>query len=669
MQATPIAVAPRRSLSSRVSPNQVTGILLLLFAAELVFWVLFRLVNLDEGWYLWAAKEVFAGRQLYGDFAYTQTPLLPYVYGLAQLVLGQSLYAGRALTAGFGFAAGVLGMATARRIAGPWAGVFALALLLTTFLAITAFGYTATYGLTSLLLAAAFYLAARLQPGSRRTWLVIGCLALATAGRLAVVVVFLPIAVFLIFTSPRSRRLRTAVELSIAAVLLLVLLLGPFALASGQQMTYDIFGFHMDRMLAEWRRERLLTTLWETLRDFSVPVLVYLAAVVDLCFRVLQHRADWRAALRPYALEITLAASIALLFLAHLVPRTAMSYYSALQVPLIAILFGALAVRWLRGNRPRLAAALLAVLLLVQLVTQARIVRYYGLTTWPPTSQVDVVRAAAETLRQVVPPGGEVLTFDTHLALEAGLDMPSGYEMSIFSYRPSWTTEQAQQYRVINNELLLSDLERGVDAVALTQFDEDLLYGDRDALFAAIYGKYRLAYSVPGFDPFHNDLHIYLPPQGVLPDSATVLDQRFGDAIRLAGYEPGSQSLRPGEPLTLALYWQPVSGASQPKDATVFVHLLDKDEVVLAGQDSQPCQGTCPASTWRPGEVIRDEHRLTLPADMPPGDYLIEIGMYDPQTLERLPVSGSGDRLLLARYACQPTTGGKTVQCVAEALN
>ncbi|MCB0238454.1 MAG: hypothetical protein KDH08_07360, partial [Anaerolineae bacterium] len=197
----------------------------------------------------------------------------------------------------------------------------------------------------------------------------------------------------------------------------------------------------------------------------------------------------------------------------------------------------------------------------------------------------------------------------------------------------------------------------------------DLLYGDRDALFAAIYDNYRLAFSVPGFDPFHNDLHIYLPPQWTLPKRATALDQSFGQAIRLAGYELASPSLMPGDLLMLALYWQRQPDTQQPEDATVFVHLLDKDEKVVAGFDSPPCQGTCPAPTWRPGEVIRDEYRLSLPADLPAGDYQIEIGMYDPQTLERLPVPGHGDRLMLARYVCQPSGTGASSQCIAQPPN
>ncbi|MEZ4768839.1 MAG: glycosyltransferase family 39 protein [Caldilineales bacterium] len=452
---------PPANLSARVSPETVYWALLLLFAIELAFWVLFRLVNLDEGWYLWAGKDVYAGRHLYSDFAYTQTPLLPYVYGLVQLLFGNSLYVGRVLTALFGFGAGALGAATARRIAGPWAGVFALAFLVTTFLAITSFAYTATYGLTAFLLAAAFYVAARLPAGNKRTWLIAACLALATAGRLASVVVFLPMAAFLIFSAPRGRRVRTALEFVFAATLLLALLLGPFVLTSGRQMAYDIFGFHMDRTTAEWRRGVLVSTLLETVRDFTVPVLLYAAAVVDLCIRILRRRRDWQSALRDHGLELTLAAAVALLYVAHLVPRTATTYYNVLQAPMIAILFGALAVRLLSGSRPRLVAAILAILLVGQVVTCARAVRFYDLTAWPPVNQVEIVRTAAAKLNDSVPPGSTLLTFDLHLALEAGLESPPGYEMSIFSYRPTWTTEEAQHYRVVNNELLMRDLNDG----------------------------------------------------------------------------------------------------------------------------------------------------------------------------------------------------------------
>ena len=39
-----------------------------------------------------------------------------------------------------------------------------------------------------------------------------------------------------------------------------------------------------------------------------------------------------------------------------------------------------------------------------------------------------------------------------------------------------------------------------------------------------------------------------------------------------------------------------------------------------------------------PGEVIVDEHVLSIPADAPPGDYTLIAGMYDEGTLQRLAV-------------------------------
>ena len=150
-----------------LTPQTLTWLVVGLLVAQLAFWVVFRAVNLDEGWYLWAGQEVFRGRLLYRDFAFTQTPLLPYVYGAVQGVFGSSLYLGRIVTALFGLAAALLSAATARRLAGPWAGFFALLILASTVLVATAYTFTATYGLASAMLAGAFYLALRLAPGSQ----------------------------------------------------------------------------------------------------------------------------------------------------------------------------------------------------------------------------------------------------------------------------------------------------------------------------------------------------------------------------------------------------------------------------------------------------------------------------------------------------------------------
>jgi hypothetical protein len=54
-----------------------------------------------------------------------------------------------------------------------------------------------------------------------------------------------------------------------------------------------------------------------------------------------------------------------------------------------------------------------------------------------------------------------------------------------------------------------------------------------------------------------------------------------------------------------------------------------------------------------PGEIVVDEFEIPVAADAAPGPYVIEVGMYDPLTMQRLPVldptGALGDRVLLSQ--------------------
>jgi hypothetical protein len=71
---------------------------------------------------------------------------------------------------------------------------------------------------------------------------------------------------------------------------------------------------------------------------------------------------------------------------------------------------------------------------------------------------------------------------------------------------------------------------------------------------------------------------------------------------------------------------------------SVFVHLLDGNSVMWAQHDGVPLNGLQPTTHWVVGETISDTHELTLPIDVPPGRYRLDVGMYLPETMEHLPV-------------------------------
>jgi len=111
----------------------------------------------------------------------------------------------------------------------------------------------------------------------------------------------------------------------------------------------------------------------------------------------------------------------------------------------------------------------------------------------------------------------------------------------------------------------------------------------------------------------------------------------LGDRMELTGYG----AAQTGGELTVTLYWRAM--AAMPLDYTVFVHLLTADGQLVAQHDDAPWwEAPLPTSTWQPGEQLLDRHRLTLPADLPPGDYRLQIGVYYWETLERLPVLENG---------------------------
>ena len=63
-------------------------------------------------------------------------------------------------------------------------------------------------------------------------------------------------------------------------------------------------------------------------------------------------------------------------------------------------------------------------------------------------------------------------------------------------------------------------------------------------------------------------------------------------------------------------------------------------QVTLA-LDQKPLGGLVATDIWQPGDIIRDPLSIPLPADLSPGSYDIRLGVYSPETGERLPVSGS----------------------------
>ena len=148
------------------------------------------------------------------------------------------------------------------------------------------------------------------------------------------------------------------------------------------------------------------------------------------------------------------------------------------------------------------------------------------------------------------------------------------------------------------------------------------------------------------------------------PPLLTNIGQRVGLAEARAGLPgfgapaPWAEPLvvRPGDGIDLTLTWRALAPVEE--SYTVFVHLIDLGNKVWAQHDYTPLGGAFPTHLWipkwLPGQTVWDPYRLVAPADLSPGDYLIEVGMYGMTSLQRIPQFDAAGALVGDRYILGP---------------
>jgi len=121
------------------------------------------------------------------------------------------------------------------------------------------------------------------------------------------------------------------------------------------------------------------------------------------------------------------------------------------------------------------------------------------------------------------------------------------------------------------------------------------------------------------------------------------LSAKLGNMVQLLGYDLSSHRLKPHDTLQLTLYWQALN--KMETNYTVFTHLLDEDNHIRGQKDNWPVNNTYPTTEWIKGEIVVDRYDIMVDRGAPPGQYTVEIGMYDLATDERLPVLNAQGRV------------------------
>lgn len=150
------------------------------------------------------------------------------------------------------------------------------------------------------------------------------------------------------------------------------------------------------------------------------------------------------------------------------------------------------------------------------------------------------------------------------------------------------------------------------------------------------YGNVRLVtYAIPDEQP-------QAPGQAL---DISLENEATGDRVTLAGYSLLNPRLAAGEIAQITLFW--VADQTPTQRYKVFLQLLDGANHIAGQRDAEPGGGALLTTLWPPGETIADNHGVPVHPATPPGDYRLQIGMYNAETGQRLRTPEGSDHVEL----------------------
>ncbi|MCB0214138.1 MAG: hypothetical protein KDJ52_32670 [Anaerolineae bacterium] len=147
---------------------------------------------------------------------------------------------------------------------------------------------------------------------------------------------------------------------------------------------------------------------------------------------------------------------------------------------------------------------------------------------------------------------------------------------------------------------------------------------------------------------YFQEIPVYFAKREAAPPPQQPLQAEFAGQVAFHGYKLPQQPVTAGQKLPLRLTWERLAPLNE--DYKFFVQLRNSEGATVASADYQPYAGLLPIGTWPEKLPLETVTWLTLPDDLPAGDYPLYIGLYQPfGDFQRMPLTGdtSGENALV----------------------
>ena len=465
-------------------------------------------VNADEGWYLYASKLVFQGALPYRDFAYTQMPLLPYVYGVIQ-VIHPSLLGGRVTSVLLLIGTLCLSIVIARRYGGTRA-VSITTLLFAGFTFCIYFNSVVkTYTLVSFcFIATLFVLSSNLNDDTKYPLALVFAFGAALV-RFTAIFFLAPVMIYIVVASPRAKT--RALALLVCAVM--AALAGFFLLPDWPLARWNLLDSH----LGHWGASPILVRLRDIL-SLRLPDIVHnfgpvlVLGAVALYFILCNRNA--RLGSRDPTPILATTVGLVLFGASHLVNGIWQVEYlvPALTVflPIIGIALSHLYGETGNTSRTLINVALVAVIVLLPLGESTQHTDLTGGRL--PLEEIDQVAAL---VAQNSKPTDQVLALEAlSVVVDAHRSTLPGMTLAQFSLQ-ELDTATAERLHVVNYDLAAHAIEQKTPRViVLTDGDWNMFAAEDPAGLSALQNavdqNYHEILTMTNFGQFSQTVHVYL---------------------------------------------------------------------------------------------------------------------------------------------------------------
>jgi hypothetical protein len=503
------------------------GILTLFLASSF-----FAELNQDEGWYLYAARLVSQGQKPFVDFAYTQGPVMCYVYSLFTPIINDGgIFAGRIITAILGITATILCACFSAQCVKKEhrfnAFIIALALCGLNMFYINFCTIVKTYALCACFIMSGLIFITFLKENNKKNILFLLLsgmfFGLATSVRISAGVA-LPIIFFgLLIKEIRSNK-KTLVSLqqplyfAIGAAITGALVFLPLYIKSPDSFMFFVFEYHAARAVPA-----LFTMIAYKIgflsRFFAGTLIVSILIVTAIVIKLTKLKEDYANKNFAFTIACITFAGISLLHFAAAFPY---DDYQIIIYPLMTSIATIAIINILSKKQVNAFTYNILIVTVIFTLASPKLQEWFIVRDriwWPIKEEypLQTLKKAANTINELKT-NNLLLTQDAYLAIETGMDLPDNMALGPFSYYPDMPTEKAEKFHVLNKEMLVETLKNtDASVAAISEYGfaiecpdvSPISVAERNSFLDVIKRRYEHKNTIPNFGQAYTELELY----------------------------------------------------------------------------------------------------------------------------------------------------------------